>query len=134
MDYKRHIKTVLLISLIVLSFVLVVRLWSVGNYFGSGFKDFIGKTSDRLKAPIVRIFKEFGRDNATHNFEYVLSPKRIVVNSSDKRSILNSPDKDFEKFYEVSTKIIGQVKSGEVKRKSVESVSEEILEKYRKEV
>lgn len=124
-EYKRHIKTALLIFLISLSFVLVVRLWSINSYFGTGFTNVMTEMTDSAFSPVLRLFKKLGNDRASQSLEYILRPKRIIINSADKRSIINTHDENYLKFYRLGQEIISQVESGSIKIVSSENVSKE---------
>ncbi len=124
-DYKRHIKTAVLIFLISLSFVLVVRLWSIGNYFGMGFTNVMTEMTDTVKTPVLRLFKRLGSGGISQDLEYVLRPKRIVINSADKRSVIYTDDENYTKFYKFASGIISQIEAGDIKINNVETVSKE---------
>lgn len=121
---KRHIKTFILIFLIALNFVLVVRLWSAASYFGTGFTDVINDIKDSVKKPVLKIFTELSNNDAPKNLENVLRPKRIVLNDSGKRSIINISNDDFNEIYYASSGILSDVASGKIKIKETQMVSQ----------
>ncbi|MBR5507788.1 MAG: hypothetical protein IKV88_07070 [Clostridia bacterium] len=124
-DYKRYFKNLLLIFLIAMSFFLVFRLWSVGNYFGTGFKDTFESLFDVIRDPVVSLFGNDKDDSSSKDLKFILSPKRIVANFSDKRSVMNNDDADFLSFYEETIEIMKKIEAGEISIKSVENVSED---------
>ena len=122
-EYKRYLKNSLLIFLIALSFFLVFRLWSVSNYFGDGLAQSISNIARVIKKPFINLFDRED-DSSLENLKYVLSPKRIVVNYDEKRSIMQSNEDDFFAFYEHFLEILRKTESGEIKIESVENVSQ----------
>lgn len=125
-DFKRYFKTGLLMFLIAMSFFLVFRLWSVGNYFGDGLAQTFSNIVKVVREPFEKLFSKED-DSSLENLKYVLSPKRIVVNYDEKRSIMQSDDGDFFDFYEHVLEILRKTESGEIKIESMENVS---LEDY----
>lgn len=121
-EYKRHFKSAVLIFLILLSFVLVFRLWSIGNYFGTGLSDTFKGVVNFVKEPLTTLFN---KNESVQNLKFVLSPKRIVVNFSDVRSIMYNDEDDFWSIYDEVINILKNIESGKIKIKSVETVKPE---------
>lgn len=121
-DYKRILKNCLLVFLISLSFFLVSKLWSVGNYFGDGLSKTFSDIVDVIKTPFEKLFDDEEK-SSFENLKYVLSPKRIVANFEDKRSIMLGSDSDFYMFYEKVLEILRGIELGDIKIESVEKVS-----------
>ncbi len=122
-EYKRYAKNGLLIFLIALSFFLVFRLWSVGNYFGGGLEKNFTNIINVIKKPFL-VFFDREEESSLENLKYVLSPKRIVVNYEEKRSVVQGDDEYFFAFYEQFLEILRKTEAGEIKIESVENVSQ----------
>lgn len=122
-DYKRYIKNVLLSFLIAMSFILTLKLWSVDYYFGNGFIGSLSALTDKVSLPITNFFEGFTQKDRSKSLEAMLRPKRIALNWSNKRSIINEGDGDYMKFYEASFELFNKIESGEIKIKSSENVS-----------
>ena len=95
----------------------------MGNYFGTGLSDTFKNVTELVKSPIKDLIKS--EKDPTQNLRFVLSPKRIVVNFSDVRSIMYNDDSDFLVIYEETINILKKIETESIKVKSIDQVAAE---------
>lgn len=123
MRLKKYLKDMTLVLLIFISLILVFQVWFSSNIVPNEAKNISETFQESILEPVLSFFKLNKNSTSSQDISSVFWPQKIVLNDSNKRSVLYYNSEEYQHFYQMSEDFIKNIMLGNIKIKSKDTVT-----------